>query len=70
MNKPTITNAQIIQHAFGYCQVHATFNDGTSQELFNYYSEEISFREPEFTGMTADEARQLRHKRDVEYLQS
>lgn len=70
MNTPVITNAQIMRHAFGYCQVHATFDDGTSQQLFSYYPDEISFREPEFTGMTADEARQLRHTRDVGYLQS
>ena len=49
--------------------VEVTFEDGTRKKLFAFYPDEISFLESEFIGLTEDEARRLRHTRDVEYLQ-
>ena len=40
------------------------------EELFDYYPDEISFTEDEFIGRTADEARNLKFKKDKAYLQS
>lgn len=51
-------------------KVIATFEDGTTKELFEYYPDEISFSESEFIGLTEDEARHLKFKKDKHYLQS
>jgi hypothetical protein len=50
--------------------VTVTFEDGTEKNLFTFYPDEISFTEKEFVGLTEQEALQLRHKKDVGYLQS
>lgn len=50
--------------------VTATFEDGTTKDLFSYYPDEISFTEAEFVGLTEDEAHQLRTNKDIKYLQS
>lgn len=51
-------------------RVYATFEDGVEQELFSYYPDELSFRADEFVGLTRDQARALRHKKDVAYLRA
>ena len=51
-------------------KVIATFEGGTTKELFEYYPDEISFSEIEFIGLTEDEARHLKFKKDKHYLQS
>ena len=38
--------------------------------LFDYYPDEISFTADEFVGLTVDEARQRKFKKDKHYLQS
>lgn len=40
------------------------------KRLFSYYPDEISFSAEEFVGLTVSQAKDLRHKRDVDYLQS
>jgi UDP-3-O-acyl-N-acetylglucosamine deacetylase len=50
--------------------VMVTFEDGTTEEAFQYYSDELSFTEEEFVGLTMAEARTLHYKRDVAYLRS
>ena len=50
--------------------VTATFEDGSTKVLFSYYPDEISFNTSEFTGLTEQEAHQLKTKKDVAYLQS
>ena len=44
--------------------------DGTTKDLFHYYPDELSFTSRELLGLTEQEARALRHAKDVEYLQS
>ena len=50
--------------------VTATFDDGSTTELFSFYPDEISFTETEFIGLTEAEASRLRHRKDVANLQA
>ncbi len=50
--------------------VTVEYDDGTSSELFEFYPDEISFTESEFIGLTEEEARHLKLKKDKKYLQS
>nr|WP_298657075.1 hypothetical protein [uncultured Flavobacterium sp.] len=51
-------------------EVHVKTDDGREHYLFQYYPDEISFTEKEFIGLTLDEARRLKFKKDKAYLQS
>lgn len=51
-------------------KVHATFEDGSEKDLFEFYPDELSFSEAEFVGLTAEEGEQLKFKKDKAYLQS
>lgn len=53
-------------------KVIVEFDDkpGQEEELFEYYPDEISFRPEEFIGLTKEEARALKGKKDRQYLQS
>jgi len=52
--------------------VTATFDDGTTKDLFSFYPDEIHFENEggELIGLTETEAHMLRHKKDVEYLRA
>jgi hypothetical protein len=52
------------------CKVFATFDNGISKTLFNYFHDEISFSEDELIGLTESQARDLKRKKDISYLQS
>jgi hypothetical protein len=51
-------------------EVIATFEDGSTKSLFPFYPDEIMFQASEFIGLTEEEAMDLRHSKDVAYLQS
>ena len=51
-------------------EVYVTLEDNKEQFLFNYYPDEISFTPSEFVGLTIDEAKHLKFKKDKAYLQS
>ena len=51
-------------------KVTATFEDGTTKELFTFYPDELSFRASEFVGLTEQEAHDLFSKKDVAYIRS
>jgi hypothetical protein len=51
-------------------QVTATFADGSTKVLFDYYPDEISFTPSEFIGLTEAEAHDLKYQKDLRYLQS
>ena len=72
MRKITIADVGIApKHLFDAMpKVTVTFDDETEKVLFDYYPDEITFVESELLGLTEDEAHALRHKKDVEYLQS
>lgn len=44
--------------------------EDTEQDLFDYYPDEISFHASEFIGLTIEQARSLKGKKDRQYLQS
>jgi hypothetical protein len=46
------------------------FDDGTVEELFRFYPDEIMFTEHELLGLTRDEAFLLYQRKDVLWLQS
>lgn len=48
--------------------VTATFDDGSVRQLFSYFPDEISFLASELVGLTEEEARQLKAKKDAVYL--
>jgi len=50
--------------------VKATFDDGTSKDLFSFYPDEIQFGEGELIGLTETEAHALRRQKDVAYLRA
>lgn len=50
--------------------ITATFENGQVKELFSFYPDELSFTTSEFIGLTEQEARALRLKKDVVYLRS
>ena len=51
-------------------EVVVTWEDGSVESLFEFYPDEIQFHPEEFVGLTREEAFQLRHRRDVAWLQS
>lgn len=51
-------------------KVIVTFEDNSEKELFEYYPDEISFSSSEFIGLTEEEGRHLKFKKDKQYLQS
>lgn len=51
-------------------KVEVTYQDGKSEVLFEFYPDEISFREEEFIGLTRAEACELRTRKDVAFLRS
>lgn len=59
------------QTEWGYTYVYVVLEDGTSvDQLFGFYSDELSFNKAELIGLTCDQARKLRHDKDVAYLRS
>ena len=49
-------------------KVMVTLEDNTEQELFEYYPDEISFSANEFIGLTIEEGKHLKLKKDKAYL--
>ena len=51
-------------------EVHVELDNGTELKLFDYFPEEISFTPEEFIGLDLIQARELKYKKDLAYLQS
>ena len=51
-------------------QVNVKFNNGFEKTLFEFYPDEISFKESEFIGLTEESARRLKFEKDKRYIQS
>lgn len=49
-------------------RVYATLENGNEEFLFDYYPDEIQFSPNEFIGLTLDECRHLKFKKDKNYL--
>ena len=50
--------------------VTAVLDDGSTQKVFEYYPDELSFTPAEFVGLTLKAACNLKRKKDVQYLRS
>jgi hypothetical protein len=51
-------------------EVKVQFNNGDAKTLFEFYPDEITFKESEFIGLTEESARRLKFERDKRYIQS
>jgi hypothetical protein len=49
-------------------KVYVKLENGKEEFLFEYYPDEISFTPSEFVGLTIDECRHLKFKKDKNYL--
>lgn len=69
----TIFNVRIVlPEKFGdMAKVIADVNDGrTDVTIFEFFNDELHFAADELNGLTIEQARELKRKRDAEYLQS
>ena len=51
-------------------KVRIQLNNGEEKTLFEFYPDEISFKESEFLGHTEESARRLKFEKDKRYIQS
>ena len=51
-------------------EVIATFEDGSTKNLFSFYPDEVSFTPSDFIGLTEEEAHTLFQRKDTAYLRS
>lgn len=51
-------------------EVKVQFSNGEEKTLFEFYPDEISFKESEFIGLNEDSARRLKFEKDKRYIQS
>jgi hypothetical protein len=51
-------------------EVKVQFNNGEEKTLFEFYPDEISFKESEFIGLTEEFAWRLKFEKDKRYIQS
>ena len=69
----TITSARITKQPRSLFddmpRVFVTIN-GKEEFLFEYYPDEISFSESEFIGLTLEQAKHLKFKKDRDFLMS
>lgn len=49
-------------------QVYVKLENGKEEFLFEYYPDEISFTPTEFVGLTIEECKHLKFKKDKNYL--
>jgi CRISPR/Cas system CMR-associated protein Cmr3 (group 5 of RAMP superfamily) len=56
---------------YGDLEFRATMEDGSKDVfVFAWFSDELTFKAEEIVGLTIEEARDLKQKRDIAYLQS
>jgi hypothetical protein len=51
-------------------EVRVQFDNGEEKTLFEFYPDEIDFKEDEFIGLTEKDARHLKFEKDKRYIQS
>lgn len=68
----TITAVRITPpQQFGdMAHIHVKLAGNDESLLFSYFADEINFSPAELLGLTVAQANELRHKKDVAYLQS
>jgi hypothetical protein len=69
-----IVSARITEMPKGFFdpmpKVFITFENGQEEFLYEFYPDEIMFKENEFIGLTREEAINLKTKKDLAYLRS
>lgn len=70
MSKRIVKVKQTLDADWKHTDVYCTYGDGTFDKLFIYYSDEINITNEELIGLTRKEALDLRHAKDVAYIQS
>jgi hypothetical protein len=55
---------------YGDKEAVATMDDGSEEVVIHWFSDELQFSPIEFVGMTVEEARDHKQRRDIAYLQS
>ena len=72
MAEPIIEKATIIPaKSFGERTIiNAQFTNGNTEDLIQFFHDELTFTTQEVEGLTRQEALDLWHKKDVAYLQS
>jgi hypothetical protein len=50
--------------------IFVNYDNGSFEELYCYYPDELSFRRCEFVGLTRQQARDLIRNRDIAYLRN
>lgn len=57
-------------HRYGDKEAIVTLEDRSKEFLFAWFSDELSFREEELLGLSIAQARDLKEKRDMDYLRT
>lgn len=62
-----IVNCEIVEGRYKNT-IMVEFNDGSIEDLYSYYWDELNFSRRDFIGKTEDKARAYCHLKDVSYL--
>lgn len=62
-----IISCSIVKRRFDN-RIYVTYEDGSTEGIYIYYPDELTFTENEFIGLTREEAQLLCYQRDLEYL--
>lgn len=57
-------------HRYGDKEAVAIMEDGSKEIVIYWFSDELHFSTTEFIGLTIEQARDLKQRRDMEYLRS
>jgi hypothetical protein len=73
-NTPRVIKCRITEQPKSFFdplpKVIITLDNGTEECVFDYYPDEISFTPSEFVGLTIEECRHLKFKKDKHFLQN
>ena len=49
-------------------KIYVTYEDNSTEKIYIYYPDELTFSENEFIGLTREEAQLLCYQKDLDYL--
>lgn len=58
------------ENRYGNMEVVATMDNGETEFVFPWFDDELTFTPEEFVGLTVEEARDLKEKKDIAFLKS
>jgi hypothetical protein len=68
---PTVVHAEVQlprEGSFDKAKVFCIFSNGSQKQVFDFFSDELSFRTEEFIGLTEEECSEVFRAKDVAYL--